>query len=74
LLNEEWFDSLEDARRKLALWPYGYNNVSPHSSLENQTPLKRVERLSNLRAPRSTRLPKTKTTNMKNTPTNSRYE
>ena len=38
LLNEEMFDSLDDARRKLALWRYDYNNVRPHSSLENQTP------------------------------------
>ncbi|WP_372993996.1 IS3 family transposase, partial [Sulfitobacter sp.] len=38
LLNEEWFDSLDDARRKLALWRYDYNNVRPHSSLENQKP------------------------------------
>jgi putative transposase len=32
------FDSLEDARRELALWRYDYNNVRPHSSLGNQTP------------------------------------
>ena len=32
------FDSLEDARRKLALWRYDYNHVRPHSSLANQTP------------------------------------
>ena len=38
LLNEEIFDSLEDARRKLALWRYDYNTVRPHSSLGNQTP------------------------------------
>ena len=37
-LNEEMFDSLDDARRKLALWRYDYNNVRPHSSLGNQTP------------------------------------
>ncbi len=37
-LNEEIFDSLADARRKLALWRYDYNNVRPHSSLGNQTP------------------------------------
>lgn len=37
-LNEEMFDNLDDARRKLALWRYDYNNVRPHSSLENQTP------------------------------------
>ena len=38
LLNEELFDSLDDARRKLALWRYDYNTVRPHSSLRNQTP------------------------------------
>ncbi|WP_244961240.1 transposase [Paracoccus sanguinis] len=35
---EEIFDSLADARRKLALWRYDYNNVRPHSSLGNKTP------------------------------------
>jgi putative transposase len=39
LLNEELFDSLPDARRKLALWRYDYNNVRPHSSLGNRTPV-----------------------------------
>ncbi|MEC7795283.1 MAG: IS3 family transposase [Pseudomonadota bacterium] len=39
LLNEEIFDTLGDARRKLALWRYDYNAVRPHSSLGNQTPL-----------------------------------
>ena len=29
---------MDDARRKLALWRYDYNNVRPHSSLANQTP------------------------------------
>jgi putative transposase len=38
LLNGEIFDTLDDARRKLALWRYDYNNVRPHSSLGNQTP------------------------------------
>ena len=38
LLNEEIFDTLDDARRKLALWRYDYNTVGPHSSLGNQTP------------------------------------
>jgi putative transposase len=36
LLNEEIFDTLDDARRKLALWSYDYNAVRPHSSLANQ--------------------------------------
>lgn len=38
LLNEEWFESLDHARRKLALWRYDYNNVRPHSSLGQQNP------------------------------------
>ena len=37
-LNEELFDSLADARRKLALWRYDYNNVRPHSSLGGRAP------------------------------------
>ena len=37
-LNEEIFESLADARRKLALWRYDYNHIRPHSSLGNQTP------------------------------------
>ena len=39
LLNEELLESLADARRKLALWRYDYNNVRPHSSLGNRTPV-----------------------------------
>ena len=38
LLNEELFDTLDDARRQLALWRYHYNNVRPHSSLGNKAP------------------------------------
>ena len=38
LLNEEIFDTLDDARWKLAIWRYDYNNVRPHSSLGNKTP------------------------------------
>jgi putative transposase len=38
LLNEEIFDSLPDARRKLACWRYDYNHVRPHSALGNVPP------------------------------------
>ena len=38
LLNEEVFDSLADARKKLAMWRYDYNNVRPHSALGGSTP------------------------------------
>ena len=43
--NEEMFNSLDNARRKLALWRYGYNNVRLHSSLSNQTPAQARRRL-----------------------------
>lgn len=53
LLNEELFDNLDDARRKLALWRYDYNNVRPHSSLGNQTPAnaRRTLEISEVSAP-----------------------
>ena len=34
-LNEEIFDSLADARQKLALWRYDYNNVRPLDDRED---------------------------------------
>jgi putative transposase len=38
LLNEEVFTSLADARRKLSIWRYDYNNIRPHSALNGRTP------------------------------------
>jgi putative transposase len=38
LLHEEIFDSLDDARRKLAPWRYDYNTIRPAPSRANQTP------------------------------------
>ena len=37
-LNEEFFDSLADARQKLVLRRYDYSKIRPHSSLGNKTP------------------------------------
>lgn len=37
-LNEEVFDSLRDARAKLARWRQDYNLVRPHSALNGQAP------------------------------------
>ncbi|ABC82580.1 Integrase [Anaeromyxobacter dehalogenans 2CP-C] len=37
-LNENWFISLDDARRKFEVFRVDYNEVRPHSSLDNQTP------------------------------------
>ncbi len=67
LLNEEMFDSLDDARRKLALWRYDYNNVRPHSALGNETTRRRTRagRVSCLRAPHPARLRNPNTTNTK---------
>ena len=48
LLNEEIFDTLDDARRKMALCRYDYNNVRPHSSLGNQTPAQAPRSLEQL--------------------------
>ncbi len=38
LLNEEIFQSLADARRKLSRWRYDYNTVRPHSALAGTPP------------------------------------
>ena len=37
-LNENWFLSLDDARKKIEAYRIDYNEVRPHSSLDNQTP------------------------------------
>ena len=37
-LNEHWFTSLEDARRKIERWRRRYNEERPHSSLGELTP------------------------------------
>ena len=37
-LNENWFVSLEDARRTIEEWRHDYNNERPHSSLGDLTP------------------------------------
>ena len=37
-LSENWFISLDDARRKVEEYRVDYNEVRPHSSLDNKTP------------------------------------
>ena len=71
-LNDENFDSLADARQKLALWRYDDNTVRPHASLGNQTPSERAGHLSQMRATHPARVPnpKPKTINQPD----SRYE
>ncbi len=38
-LNENWFISLDDARQKIEAYRVDYNEVRPHSSLDNLTPM-----------------------------------
>ncbi len=38
LLNDTVFGSLADARRRLSIWRYDYNNIRPHSALNGQSP------------------------------------
>ena len=37
-LNENWFTTLDDARFTIEAWRRDYNQVRPHSSLDNMTP------------------------------------
>ena len=66
LLNEESFDNLDDARTKLALCPYDYNQVRPHSSLENQTPEKTRRALEKFEAAENETLAQNQTEKTKN--------
>ena len=43
-LNEHWFLSLREARREIETWRIDYNEVRPHSSLENLTPAEFAEK------------------------------
>jgi len=38
-LNQHWFLSLEDAMKKIDAWRINYNEVRPHGSIGNLTPL-----------------------------------
>ena len=38
LLNTNWFEDLDDARRCVQAWRRDYNDVRPHSSLGDETP------------------------------------
>lgn len=37
-LDQQWFESLEEAREQLEEWRNKYNRERPHSSLNNLTP------------------------------------
>ena len=52
-LNQHWFISLEDARDKIETWRIDYNEVRPHGSLGNQTPVEYAQNGHNLRTAES---------------------
>ncbi len=46
-LNDNWFLSLDDARKIIEAWRMDYNRYRPHSSLDNLTPMEYVEKFEN---------------------------
>ncbi len=74
LLNEELFDTLDDARRKPALWRHDCNNVGPHSSPGTRRRPRRAGRSNAPKGPRPARLPEPKPQIMKARPADSRHE
>ena len=57
MLNEEAFNTLDDAHRKIALWRYNYNAVRLNSCLATSPRPKRAGRLGYLWETRPKRLP-----------------
>lgn len=47
-LNEHWFQSLDELKRRLDMWRYEYNFIRPHSALGNLTPHEHRQKLSQL--------------------------
>lgn len=45
-LNQHWFMSLNDARKKIEDWRTDYNYIRPHSSLGNRSPMEYVRTLN----------------------------
>jgi putative transposase len=50
-LNEHWFASLAEARERIEHWRVDYNQVRPHSSLDDLTPEEYAARLVSFQAP-----------------------
>lgn len=47
-LSENWFLNLNDAKEKIEAHRIDYNEVRPHSSLDNQTPVEFIRRITGL--------------------------
>jgi len=46
--NENWFLNLDDAKTKIDMYRSDYNEVRPHSSLDNQTPKEFIRSITGL--------------------------
>ena len=46
-LNENWFDGMQDARKKIEMWRVDYNTQRPHRSLRQLTPFEYKEKTDN---------------------------
>lgn len=44
-LKQHWFSTLSEAKKILESWRKEYNEIRPHSSLENQSPLEFLQRI-----------------------------
>ena len=58
----------------MAVWRYDYNNVRPHSSLENQTPVEARRALDHFEATAHDAVAQNETPDHKIQTVNSRYE
>jgi putative transposase len=47
-LNQNWFASLDEARRQIEAWREDYNSTRPHSALDHQTPAEFARRCAQL--------------------------
>jgi putative transposase len=47
-LNENWFINLKQARDIIETWRIDYNEVRPHSSLNDRTPMEYAEKATGL--------------------------
>lgn len=63
-LNEHWFGGLGDAKCTIEDWRVDYNEVRPHSALEDLTPAEYAARLATLRAPTAPSGPQAERTNV----------
>ena len=60
LLSANWFLSVADARAKCEAWRRDYNELRPHGSLGQKTPMEQAQALSGTPRRRAKRPPKSR--------------